>query len=339
MILITGGNGWIGLNLLNELSEDSKNIWMQKNNKICALVLPNSSIDKVKSINSKIECIFGDIRNIYSLEDIFKKNKINLIIHTAGVIHPRKVKDFYENNLLGTKNLLYLANKYKVKKTVLLSSNSPFGFNEDKNKYFNEESDYKPYMNYGMSKMKMESVAFDFIKKYDSNITIIRAPWFYGPHQPLRQKRFYEMIRKGTVPIVGNGENLRSMVNTKNLCEGILLSTKTPKAKGKVYWIADSNPYSMNYIISTIRDLMIKELGIKCNLGIRRLPNAVSSIAQFLDGSIQKLGFYNQELHVLSEMNKNIACSIDLARKELSYNPRISLKYGMLEALKEVYGG
>ena len=41
---------------------------------------------------------------------------------------------------------------------------------------------------------------------------IIRPPWFYGPNQPNRQTKFYKMIRDGKVPIVGSGDNKRSMV-------------------------------------------------------------------------------------------------------------------------------
>jgi len=55
-----------------------------------------------------------------------------------------------------------------------------------------------------------------------------------------------------------------------------------------------------------------------------------------------KVGFYHQKIHVLSEMNKTIACSIAKAQRELGYNPTIALEEGMRRSLKwifENYGG
>ena len=47
----------------------------------------------------------------------------------------------------------------------------------------------------------------------------IRHPWFYGPFQPPRQTLFFEMIRSGKIPIVGRGDNLRSMAYVNNLVQ------------------------------------------------------------------------------------------------------------------------
>ncbi|MFL7809276.1 MAG: hypothetical protein AB8I80_11635, partial [Anaerolineae bacterium] len=64
-----------------------------------------------------------------------------------------------------------------------------------------------------------------------------------------------------------------------------------------------------------------------------RLPSLASEMARLLDQWIQRLGFYHQKLHVLSEMNKTIACSIDKARQELGYRPSIELEEGMRRSL------
>ena len=52
---------------------------------------------------------------------------------------------------------------------------------------------------------------------------------------------------------------------------------------------------------------------------------------------LQLFGLYNQKIHVLSEMNKHIACTISLAKDELGYSPEFELKDGMLNSLKELY--
>jgi len=64
------------------------------------------------------------------------------------------------------------------------------------------------------------------------------------------------------------------------------------------------------------------------------LPNISSSIASVADAAIQSTGFYNSKIHVLSEMNKTIACSIEKARRELGYSPKISLEDGMRRSIE-----
>src|ERR1700690_699756 len=85
---------------------------------------------------------------------------------------------------------------------------------------------------------------------------IVRPPWFYGPNQPPRQTLFFQMVRDGKAPIVGSGQNLRSMGYVDNLCQGLLLAAMAGQANGQTYWIADRRPYSMNEVIDTIERLL-----------------------------------------------------------------------------------
>jgi nucleoside-diphosphate-sugar epimerase len=163
---------------------------------------------------------------------------------------------------------------------------------------------------------------------------IIRAPWFYGPNQPPRQTVFFRMIRDGKAPIVGPGDNLRSMAYVDNLCQGLLLAASHAQANGQVYWIADRRPYSMNEIIDTIERLLETEFGQRCAHKRMRLPGLASEVAWLADKSLQALGIYHQKIHVLSEMNKTIACSVARAERELGYDPTIALEEGMRRSLR-----
>jgi hypothetical protein len=61
-----------------------------------------------------------------------------------------------------------------------------------------------------------------------------------------------------------------------------------------------------------------------------RLPSVASEVAYVVDGAIQRMGFYEQRVHVLSEMNKTIASSVDdKAREALGYRPGVELREGM----------
>ena len=168
----------------------------------------------------------------------------------------------------------------------------------------------------------------------DVETVIIRPPWFYGPNQPARQTTFFTMIRTGKVPLVGNGENRRSMAYVDNICQGLRLCESVEAARGQTYWIADRRPYTMNEIITTIEEVMERDFAIVPARKRMRLPALASKVAWLADKSLQGLGLYQQKLHVLSEMNKTIACSVAKAERELGYRPEIDLREGMRRSMQ-----
>jgi nucleoside-diphosphate-sugar epimerase len=145
------------------------------------------------------------------------------------------------------------------------------------------------------------------------------------------------MIRDGKAPIVGDGENRRSMAYVDNICHGLLLCEEVQEANGQTYWIADQRPYTMNEIVDTIERLLEAEFSQECVHKRMKLPGFMGDIAQLVDWSLQSIGTYQQKIHVLSEMNKSIACSVEKAKKELGYDPRISLEEGMRRSLRWVW--
>jgi nucleoside-diphosphate-sugar epimerase len=189
-------------------------------------------------------------------------------------------------------------------------------------------------MHYGMSKKLGEDLVNETSLAGTMETVIIRPPWFYGPGQPPRQSLFFSMIKNGRAPIVGRGDNLRSMAYIDNICQGLMLCEMSEAARGKTYWIADRRPYTMNEIVDTIERLLESEFGMEVAHDRMRLPDVASDVAYLIDGSLQALGLYHQKIHVLSEMNKSIACSIALAEKELGYNPKISLEEGMRRSIR-----
>src|SRR5215813_7974448 len=118
-----------------------------------------------------------------------------------------------------------------------------------------------------------------------------------------------------------------------NLCQGILLAGITESARGKTYWIADRRPYSMNEIIDTVERLLEKDFKMPVAHKRLRLPGVASEVALVADKTLQGLGLYNSKIHVLSEMNKTIACSVEKAERELGYKPEIGLEEGMRRSI------
>lgn len=336
LVLVTGAAGWLGSRLVEALvrglPEHEASREPQANLRIRALLLPRQDAAPLRKLSGKIEVVTGDIRNATGCAKLCVDAKGAVLFHTAGIIHPRCVREFYEINRDGTVNLLDAAIASGVKRAVIVSSNSPCGCNPHPDHLFDELSPYRPYMHYGRSKMEMELAVRARADKIET--VIIRAPWFYGPNQPPRQTLFFKMIRDGKAPIVGSGNNLRSMAYVDNLCQGLILAATTERAVGQTYWIADCRPYNMNEIVDTIERLLETEFGHKCAHKRMRLPGLASEVAWLADKTLQALGLYHQKIHVLSEMNKTIVCSVAKAQCELGYKPSVALEEGMRRSLK-----
>ncbi|MDH3380664.1 MAG: NAD-dependent epimerase/dehydratase family protein, partial [Gammaproteobacteria bacterium] len=245
-------------------------------------------------------------------------------------------KEFQRVNVEGSKHVLRAAENSGFSRAVVMSSNSPIGCNPHRDHLFDESSPFNPYMGYGKSKMQLEKFVNQLEAEGNIETVIIRSPWFYGPFQPARQTTFFEMIRDGKAPIVGDGNNNRSMVYVDNLTQGIFLAAVTPEASGQTYWIADERPYTMNEVINTVEFLLANEFNITCKFTRLKLPSFVADFAYLCDWCLQSLGLYQQKIHVLSEMNKNIACSINKAKNELGYRPLIALEEGMRISIRQL---
>ncbi|MBM4311430.1 MAG: NAD(P)-dependent oxidoreductase [Deltaproteobacteria bacterium] len=342
MALVTGAPGWLGTRFARTLAEGLPDTEQFKNGSperlIRCLVLPDQDTGALEAIRGRIEIIRGDITSPETLKAFFQGAAGATLFHCAGIVHPNKgVKQFYSVNADGTRNLVEAAVSRGVRRMVHVSSNSPIGCNPSPDHRFDEASSYNPYMNYGKSKKLGEDIVHAVGKKNLIETVIIRPPWFYGPDQPPRQTLFFKMIRDGKAPIVGDGQNMRSMAYVDNICQGMLLSELVQEAAGKTYWIADERPYTMNEIVDTIEALLEKEFNQKCTHKRMRLPGLAGDVAQLADWSLQSAGVYNQKIHVLSEMNKSIACSVEMAKKELGYDPKISLEEGMRRSLRWVW--
>ncbi len=334
-VLVTGARGWLGTRLVQALVSGLPDHEALKEPhahlRVRCLILPGQDAAQLRKISPGIEVITGDLRNPADCARFCRDAKDAVMIHTAGIIHPRKVAEFYEINCEGTAHLLDAAIRAGVRRAVVVSSNSPCGCNPHPDHLFDENSPYRPYMNYGRSKMRMELAVQERRGRIET--TIVRAPWFYGPNQPVRQTLFFRMVREGKAPIVGSGETLRSMAYVDNLCQGLLLAALVDKANGRVFWVADKRPYSMNEVIDTIERLLETEFGQKCARKRMRLPGFASELALLADTALQAFGFYHQKIHVLSEMNKTIACSVARAESELGYHPTVALEEGMRRSL------
>ena len=315
--LVTGAPGWLATGLVKSLCNDGR--------KVMCLVQPR--IDTSELAKYPVDIIECDITERESFKN-FPATNLGSVFHCAGVIHPKKVKAFNLVNHLGTRNLLRLSKLRKASKFIFISSNSAQGVNISRERLMTEEDILLPENAYGRSKYLAELAVKEYAESYNLNATILRPCWYYGPSQPDRQTRFMKMIKSGKPMIFGDGLNVRSMTYISNLIDAMLLADSNPKSSGQTFWIADERPYPTLEIISTIADLLDVEIKP------RFIPDTISKTFESLDGFLTKLGKYSPEVHVAGEMRKDIACSIEKAKRILGYSPKVSLREGMRESIE-----
>src|SRR5215475_9861670 len=161
LALVTGPTGWLGKRFARQLAardfDHDALRDLPSNLRVRCLVQPGESTAELAAMGPQVEVMTGDVRNQTDCARFAEGAKGAYLFHTAGIIHPNRVRDFYRINVDGTRNVLETAEKAGVRRAVVVSSNSPIGCNPHPDHLFDEFSPYNPYMNYGRSKMKMEA--------------------------------------------------------------------------------------------------------------------------------------------------------------------------------------
>lgn len=183
-ILITGGTGYIGSHTAVELLNNNEEITVLDN--FC-----NSSpevVDKIKRITKKdFKFYEADILDEEKLEEIFKNNKIESVIHFAGLKavgeSVQKPLEYYYNNISGTLNLLKVMRKYNCKNMVFSSSATVYGERETP-RYIEEMGRGKTTNPYGTTKAMIEKILEDvYVSDNAWKIYILRYFNPVGAHE------------------------------------------------------------------------------------------------------------------------------------------------------------
>src|SRR5262249_43940472 len=150
---VTGAAGWLGRRLLDTLirglSDHPTTSTPDARGVIRALVLPGHDRAGLDALSDRTEVVEGELRRPEDCVRLLAGTSRAVIFHVAGVIHPRRVQDFYSINVDGTRNLMRAAMAAGARRVVIMSSNSPLGVNPRRDHVFDESAPYAPYMNYG----------------------------------------------------------------------------------------------------------------------------------------------------------------------------------------------
>lgn len=215
-ILITGGSGFLGINLTRYL--------YKKGYKIRIIDLAPFNY---KDMKNKIEFFKGDIRNKKALNDAIKG--CDYVIHTAAALPLYKPEEIYSTDIIGTRNVLNISIKNKIKRVVHISSTAVYGIPKHHPLYENDKLiGVGPY---GEAKVKAEKEC-EKARSKGLTVSILRPKSFVGPERLGVMAIYFDWIKKGkNIPIIGKGNNKYQLLDVEDLCEAIYLCLTKPKNK------------------------------------------------------------------------------------------------------------
>lgn len=213
-ILVTGGAGFIGSHIVDQLIENSYQV----------VVVDDLSTGKKSNINSSVN--FYKVNIIAKeLKDIFKKEKIDYVIHQAAQVSVTKsFKDPIQDvkiNLIALLNLLNCCVEFNIKKIIVASSAAVYG--EPRYLGIDENHPLNPLSPYGISKSIMKKYLALYLDLYGLKYTILRYANVYGPRQSSEGEggvvaKFCQGFLNNTNPIIwGDGLQTRDFVFVKDV--------------------------------------------------------------------------------------------------------------------------
>lgn len=218
-ILVTGGAGFIGSNLLHHLIKtvDEEIVCIDK---LTYAADRNNVPDGMKFYAT-------DIADEHNCEYIFKKHKPKTIFHLAAESHvDNSIKDcsqFLHTNINGTVNLLNLSVKYEVERFMHISTDEVYGSIEEG--YFTELSNYAPRNPYSASKAASDHFVMAYHTTYGLPTIITNCSNNYGPMQDCEKmisKTITNLIQGKKVPVYGDGKQVRDWLYVQDHCEALV---------------------------------------------------------------------------------------------------------------------
>ena len=215
-VLITGGSGFLGINLIRYLfSKGIKNIRSLD-------IVPFDYPEK-----DKVDIVLGDIRDMTTVSTSMKD--INIVIHTAAALPLYKKEDIFSTDIVGTENLLKAAEENKVERFIHISSTAVYGIPDHHPLYETDKLDGVGY--YGKAKILAEEQCVALRKK-GVCVPVIRPKSFIGPERLGVFALLYDWAKDGKgFPMIGNGKNRYQLLDVEDLCEAIYLCMTLNKNK------------------------------------------------------------------------------------------------------------
>ena len=319
-ILVTGGAGFIGSNFVRYMLNKYSNYNIINYDKLtyAGNIRNLVGVDKYKNY----KFIKADICDYKKLDDTFKSEKIDSVIHFAAESHVDKsILDpfsFVKTNVLGTLNLLEVSRKnwkndYKGKLFHHISTDEVFGSAED-GLFFNEKTPYDPHSPYSASKASSDHFVRAYFDTYDLPIKISNCSNNYGPYQfpekfiPLI---IYNIINKKELPIYGDGQNIRDWIHVYDHADALDLIFHKGLI-GETYLVGANDQRKNIEIVNIITDF--------ADLLLQRENGSSKDLIRFVE---------DRPGH-----DKRYAIDTEKIYSQLGWKPKINLKNGIKKTIE-----
>lgn len=294
-ILITGGNGFLGVHLARH--------FLKKKFKV---ILLDTAALTAKDILKKVTVINEDIRNYRGIEKAFKN--VDYVVHAAAALPIHHNRNYiFDVNVNGTKNVLKASLENKVKKLVFISTTAMYGVPRTLPE--KETDEIYPIGHYGESKAEAEKLCLLFEKK-GLPLIVLRPKSFLGPERLGVFTIWFEAIYNNRpVFILGKGNNLYQLLEVGDLLHAIDNSLSS-KISGEIFNVGAEKFGTWRQNLGTL----IKHAGSKSKIiSLPVLPTQIAlTILEFLNLS-PLVAWHYKTFPVDSYV------SIDKAKKKISY--------------------
>jgi len=303
--LVTGGAGFIGSHLCEELIARGEEVFVLDN-------LSTGSIDNIKHLKDRknFNLVIDSVLNKSVLEELI--SKVDRIFHLAAAVGVKLIMerpvDTIETNVLGTENVLNIANKYH-KKVLVASTSEVYGKHKDHT--LSEMNNMvlgptkKRRWAYACTKALDEFLSFAYYEEKKLPVVVVRFFNTIGPRQTgqygmVVPKFIKSALLNNPITVYGDGKQSRSFTYVKDAVRAVLLLMEKPEAEGDVFNIGDG------------REITILELAKR----VKKLTNSSSEIVFVPYEEAYGKGFEDMERR---------APDISKIRKLINYEPSINL--------------
>ena len=257
-ILITGGAGFIGGNFVQYMVNKYPEYMIVN---LDALTYAGN-LETLKPIENKPNYKFvkGDISDREFIFNLFKKEKFDIVVNFAAESHvDRSVEDpgiFVKTNIVGTQVLLDASKEFNIKRYHQVSTDEVYGDLplDRKDLFFTENTHLNPSSPYSASKASGDFLVNAYHRTFKLPTTISRCSNNYGPYhfpEKLIPLIISRALNDETIPVYGNGENVRDWLHVKDHCVAIDLIIHKGKV-GEVYNVGGHNERTNLEVVKTI---------------------------------------------------------------------------------------
>jgi nucleoside-diphosphate-sugar epimerase len=255
-VLVTGGAGFIGSNLVRALLERGDDVRLLDN-------FSTGLRENLAGLEDDVEIVEGELRSYERVHNAVRG--VEVVFHQGALPSvPRSVQDPLTTNAVnveGTLNVLLAARDEGIRRIVFASSSSVYG--DTASLPQREDAPPNPIAPYGVAKLAAERYCATFSRVYAIETVALRYFNVFGPRQnPLSQYaavvvKFIHLVAAGEpVPIDGDGETSRDFTYVANVVEANLLAADADGVNGRVLNVAAGGSHTVNELADTIGELL-----------------------------------------------------------------------------------